>query len=377
MAVPECMSALAVLLLIALVGLADAAAQSECTDYRTRHPEWLVCEDFEDYAGDFTAWLAMSPWLKEADDIDPGKITITDNESYQGAQSLYMPAAPAAGYEGSDLRWFNCDGAKQNGCRLKGLDELYIRSYVKFAPDHQMVHHFLNIGGSQPSGFWDAMGLAGCRPNGEVSAGTTVDLIADSRDSFFYTYSVDMQCDPGWSCDRYADAAEICSGCAERGLPCNAGEECCWGNEYRRTQPALLPRDRWICLEMRMKLNTPGQHDGIMAYWIDDQFIYENASMYWRTIPELQLNRASLQHYITTEDAGGHSNRVWWDNAVISTERIGCTNSTPVERCTSFDSDASGRLSDDEAMQAVWVWRADATTMPTIVEVIRKWKSCG
>jgi len=31
-----------------------------------------------------------------------------------------------------------------------------------------------------------------------------------------------------------------------------------------------------------------------------------------------------LQHYLTTEDAAGHSNRVWFDDMVVSTERIGC-----------------------------------------------------
>jgi hypothetical protein len=36
------------------------------------------------------------------------------------------------------------------------------------------------------------------------------------------------------------------------------------------------------------------------------------------------LNRVRLQHYIESSDAGGHSNRVWFDDMVVSTSRIGC-----------------------------------------------------
>lgn len=35
-------------------------------------------------------------------------------------------------------------------------------------------------------------------------------------------------------------------------------------------------------------------------------------------------NRTRLQHYITTGDAQGHSNVIWFDDVVVSTERIGC-----------------------------------------------------
>ena len=35
------------------------------------------------------------------------------------------------------------------------------------------------------------------------------------------------------------------------------------------------------------------------------------------------------QHYITTEDAQGFSNRVWFDDVVVSTKKIGCED-TPI-----------------------------------------------
>ena len=80
---------------------------------------------------------------------------------------------------------------------------------------------------------------------------------------------------------------------------------------------------------MMMRANAVGQKDGVMAYWVDDQLalrVDENSPtrIWWRSSPTLALNRVRLQHYITSDDAQGHSNQVWFDDVVVSTERIGC-----------------------------------------------------
>ncbi len=205
---------------------------------------------------------------------------------------------------------------------MRSFDQLYFRVWVRFAPDHRYVHHFLNIGGSQPDDYW-YHGAAGCLPNGEMSMGTTVDHRTDSHDGFFYTYTPDMSCDT--ACERYADVEAICAACAEKGLPtCDEQLQCCWGNSYEPDPPVAFPKDRWFCFEMTMRANTPDLHDGYMAYWVDGELIHEESSMFWRTSPTLALNRVRLQHYITSSDAEGHSNQVWFDNVVVSTERIGC-----------------------------------------------------
>lgn len=317
--------------IILLLKIQFTTSTSECDNWRTLHPNWLLCEDFESYVNysSFGSWYTNSQWTTESEWLTAGRIAMTNNITnvFQGNYSLYMPADASVGYQGSELSWIDCNSTRQPGCTMNGHDRLYIRTYVKFAPDHDFVHHFLTIRASQPNGFWNSMGLAGCRPNGAIHAGTTIDFSGTSRQSFFYTYSPDMHCDTGGYCSGdYVTG--ICNNCSSRGLPCLNGPECCWGNTYQRNPPALLPRDQWICLEMMMQMNTPSLHDGIMAYWINDTFIYQNSTMYWRTSPTLQINRAALQHFIPAGEAS-HPNRVWWDNAVISTERIGCLNYTP------------------------------------------------
>jgi hypothetical protein len=157
--------------------------------------------------------------------------------------------------------------------------------------------------------------------------GTTVDHDRDTHESFFYTYFPEMGCDTG--CGRYMDVDEICAGCAERGLPtCDEQPQCCWGNPFEPDPPLALPVGRWFCLEMMMRPNTTdgttGAHDGEMAYWVDGDLALRVEGMMWRTSPTLAMNRARVQHYIETEDAEGHSNRIWIDDVVVATERIGC-----------------------------------------------------
>ncbi len=285
-------------------------------------PHWLLCEDFEKGNGDFDAFLEASDFIGGVGIDDRGRVRLDNEQVHDGNWSLFMPAEADSGYRGAGLDWRDCDGAQEVNCSMVGHEQLYFRVWVRFAEDHKMVHHFLNIGGSKLDDYW-YHGLAGCLPNGTIAMGTTVDVKHDSHESFFYTYFPEMSCDT--RCDRYADVDAICQECESKGLPtCSEQPQCCWGNEFAPDPPVVLPRGRWFCLEMMMKQNTPGEHDGVMAYWVDGQLALRQENMMWRTIPELQLDRVRLQHYITTDDANGFSNRVWFDDVVVSTQRIGC-----------------------------------------------------
>ena len=50
---------------------------------------------------------------------------------------------------------------------------------------------------------------------------------------------------------------------------------------------------------------------------------HRQTGMLWRHTDEIQLNKAWLMHYIAGGDAD-QSNRVWFDDVVVSTKRIGC-----------------------------------------------------
>jgi len=319
-----------------IILLLPAVFASECDNPDSN---WLICEDFEDYAGDFTQWYEATDWYSSERD-DRGRIDISTN-AFDGEYALYMPAAASSGYMGANLRWYDCVGNHVRPCDLNGHEQLYLRAYLKLAPDHEMVHHFLNIGGSQLESevFWDSMGLAGCRPNGVISAGTTVDFNED-HESHFYTYSIDMSCNYNYNC---------CDECASKGLPCVGDTYCCWGDHYPENPgpDSVLPKDEWVCMEMTMQLNTPNVHDGYMAYWLDNELIHEQNNMYWRIDPGLQLARIGIQHYIDSGEAD-QSNRIWWDNVILSEERIGCYQSCddPTIHCVDDTAGATQEYSD-------------------------------
>ena len=304
------------------------AAASECDDPATA---WLMCEDFEGGGQGWTSWFDQSQWT-ECDGCpdgvnNPDRIRLEQDAdvAHDGEWSLTTPGT-SANYTGGTLRWASCAGEQNGGCQLEGYDRLYFRTWVRLAADHDYVHHFLGIGGSRPDGYWDANGNAGCRPNGERWAGTRVDLNSN-HELFFYTYFPGMNCDSGGYCSgQYAD--DICAGCATKDMPCSNGPECCWGNHFSPEPAVVMQTETWTCIEMMMELNTPGQSDGSMAFWVDDELGQQTDGMAWRDIPELQLNRAMLEHYIANGDTD-HPNQVWFDDVVVSTERIGCSASPP------------------------------------------------
>jgi hypothetical protein len=291
-------------------------------DCANPHPDWLLCESFEGGGGDFATWFAQSDFLAAHGEDDRGRIDLSSEHVHTGSWAIHYPAAATSDYRGSGLDWRACDGPQEVGCSQRSFDTLYFRAWIRFAADHQYVHHFLNIGGSQPDDYW-YHGTAGCLPSGELSMGTTVDFHEGSHESFFYTYFPEMSCDT--SCGNYMDVQAVCDECASKGLPtCTDQPQCCWGNHFAPDPPVALPVGQWFCFEMTMTANTPGQHDGSMAYWVDGVLAHEVTGMMWRTVPELALNRVRLQHYITASDADGHSNQVWFDDVVVSTSRIGC-----------------------------------------------------
>ncbi len=272
-------------------------------------------------AAGFDAWKNGWGWTDQIGAGDSGRMKAS-SDANSGGWAVHFPAAASAGYKGADLIYRTCSGANKPGCSLKSYDQLYFRTYVKLAADHQRVHHFLSISGSQ--NFWDSYGNAGCRPNGYRSMGTTVDFKATSHETFFYTYSPDMKCESGTKCDTYADSKAICDGCAKKDMACTNGPECCWGNHFTPTPAVALPKGKWVCLEMMMKANDVGQKNGEMAYWLDGKLAHEETTMMWRTTKDLGLNMVRLQHYLTTSDAKDHSNQARFDDVVVSTDPIGC-----------------------------------------------------
>ena len=79
---------------------------------------------------------------------------------------------------------------------------------------------------------------------------------------------------------------------------------------------------RWVCVEARAKLNSPGKKDGINQLWIDGRLEAERVNLDWRGDYDRHgINAVFLESY--WNDGSPVTQSRWIDNFVISTEPIG------------------------------------------------------
>jgi hypothetical protein len=86
--------------------------------------------------------------------------------------------------------------------------------------------------------------------------------------------------------------------------------------------------DQWYCVEAHARLNTPGQTDGLIEFFVDDQFeagFYDlNLVGTWQ---DYGINVLSLENYWNS--GSPQLNLRHRDNLVLSTEPIGCIDALP------------------------------------------------
>lgn len=213
------------------------------------------------------------------------------------------------------------------------VETAFARFYVKFAEDTGYLHHFVTLGGYRPATAWP-QGGAGERPHGDERVTVGIEPTGDyGRHPApgiwnFYAYWPEMK---GSADGRF------------------------WGNSLKPVQPALIPRGRWQCVEIMLKLNsTPAARDGELALWLDGKLtahfcpgVRRNRwtgmgfdlvetdgepfeGFRWRTSDDLKINFFWLLDYVT-ENAPRQNgvthppriNRVWFDDIVVATEYIG------------------------------------------------------
>lgn len=80
----------------------------------------------------------------------------------------------------------------------------------------------------------------------------------------------------------------------------------------------------WLVIEMRVKLNTPGQNDGRITYWVDGKTVLDRNGLNLRgAYTATTINNAVLEGYWNGGSPRGGLRR-WFDNVVLSTEPVGC-----------------------------------------------------
>lgn len=241
-------------------------------------------DDFE--SGD------LSRWNQAAKQIS---ITGEKENTLHGEYAVLAIAKKGEGTGGKLIQWF-----------MPGYDKIHARWYCKFAEDFDQGNHmhFCHLLANRWDNKWSASGKAGLRPNGDDFFTTGIEPWRDWGNHpapgamGFYTYHMDMPEDR------------------------NTGKY--WGEMFSPKSPFVLKRDRWYCMEMMLKANSPGQADGEQAFWIDGKEIGRYSNIRFRSDERLKVNAFWLELYVHNSPK---ENKVWFDDVVISKEYIGPTES--------------------------------------------------
>jgi len=246
-----------------------------------RDPNVLFAEDFE--AGHLKKW-------DDRDDNSAPKVQLLTGagRAHAGRRAVRLEAQPGRG-AGGDLTKI-----LKTPC-----DRVFARWYCRFASDFdQGPHmHFVHLAALRERRH---LGRSGQKPDGTDFFCTGLDPWSKGGRYLapgalgFYSYFVDMKRDP-------------------------AGPY--WGNAFRPDKPpVLVPRGRWVCMEMMLQANHPSRADGEQAFWVDGKLKGHYRNIRWRTTDRLKINCFWLLLYI---HRNGQVNRVDFDDIVVARRYIG------------------------------------------------------
>jgi hypothetical protein len=86
---------------------------------------------------------------------------------------------------------------------------------------------------------------------------------------------------------------------------------------------------QWNCLEIEIKANTPGQKDGYVNIWNNDQLLYELKDINLRGDLESKINSFELGLSSTRQNFIHVAETRLWDNVIFSSEKIPLNMSQP------------------------------------------------
>ncbi|MFK7989610.1 MAG: polysaccharide lyase [Sandaracinaceae bacterium] len=238
-----------------------------------------------------------------------GEFDVVDTDSAFGFEALEGSALRVLMPEGENtalnLRY---DFMDETGAEP---DEIYLRYYLRFGSDwDQSVD-----GGKLPgiSGTYGVAGWGGRRSdgsNGWSARGLYRETVPSANNPLggrtpigSYVYHADME-------STFGD-----------GLLWNQS----WDAEGRG---GIVQRGRWVSLETYVRMNTPGETDGVIRAWVDGVLAYETTTMRFRTVDTLHIERIWMNIYHGGTAVSPYDQHAFIDNVVVARSYIGPMSGT-------------------------------------------------
>lgn len=268
------------------------AAAPECRD-APNHPEWIFCDDFEDGSA-----LQRPGRYFEYGNLQNG-FTLAEGVGVQGSSGMRVHWQPGQVEAGNlKVAFGRNPNSYMNASRIRATEdfrEIFYRMYLRMQPGWQ----------GSPA---------------KLSRAT----IFTSGDTWAQAMVAHL-----WSDDR-AHLLLDPAGCidAQSRVKCstyNDFDNFTWLGNLSGKTPLFAPdhAGRWYCVEAHVRLNDPGQANGIHEFWIDNQLEARRAGLdFVHSYTAYGLNAVFFENYW---NAGSPKTQErYFDNIVISTAPVGC-----------------------------------------------------
>jgi MYXO-CTERM domain-containing protein len=206
---------------------------------------------------------------------------------------------PEGGHTGLDMHW---DFMEETGAEP---DEIYLRYYIRLGDTWNQTADVGKLPGL--SGTYGEAGWGGRRATGTDgwSARGLYELtipganpLAGRTPIGSYIYHADMEAAYGdtwvWN---------------ER-----------WGPEGHG---GILARERWHCIEVQVRMNTPGANDGVVRAWVDGRRSFEKADFRFRDVERLHIERVWMNIYHGGRTPSPANQHAFIDHVVVSRRYVG------------------------------------------------------
>jgi hypothetical protein len=270
---------------------------NECENWQERHPEWIFCDDFETGVDDpmVRAGRYFEHGRDDGDFIPFQGVGIGNSI---GMRSIFQKGEVDAGAMKLGFGR-NPVGYMNKGIRnTEDFREVYYRMYLRNDPE------------------WE---------------GNPAKL---SRATVFTQPSVWTQAMIAhlWSDSKYRLLLDPASGVNANGevitTKYNDFDKLRWlGNRSGVTTIFDGKHDDWICIEHHVKLNDPGEKNGIQEFWINGNLEARLVNLdFVSTYTAYAINAIFFENYWNSGSIKLQER--YFDNIVVSTERIGCLDLT-------------------------------------------------
>jgi hypothetical protein len=268
-----------ILLIVLIINLFQSVIfASECENWEARHPEWIWCEDFDKPAWDMRAYISGVPILANA----------KNGTGYTG-KGLKIVYQPDQEEQGKLWMGFGLSPLATIIRPAEYIREIYYRHYIKLDSNWIGCPHKLTratvfsnntMGQAMIAHLW----------NSEANGYLALDPVRCTNNG----YPI---------CPTYNDFDHMS-----------------WLGYARGNFQIFGPQNNgvWYNVECHVKLNTPGENDGIHEFWINGNLEARIDGLNF--VDDYQtygINAVMLENYSNSDGPDGVQSR-YWDNFVIS-----------------------------------------------------------